>query len=1402
MGFHEASFYIKLDIIVKRLLYGDDNLTTVELERKKEGNDVMKAISQALTSNPYITKLSFTFSQINDKGAIYISEYLKNTRSLEELILSNNKISGEGAKFICNALCMNKTVTALNLDHNPLGNDGAIALSQVIKYNACLLKISIDDTLIKDSGFRTIMSSLALNFTLQSLSIRANKLSAASKHLEEMLVQNFSLRTLLLSDEPLPQNLISILSRNEKGNVALETGKGPLLFSNTLFTASLSNIDPSSEVIETVMAAKMGLESIPPKIFSSKYITFLDLRGNNLTEIQEDLGQMLSLKTLHLSNNELRSLPFSITQLTALETLSLQHNPLTWIPHNEINHDEIHSRPPQETSLFRFLRESKIKGPDVPFQKSKLFFLGGRMSGKTAMKTLIQGERTSRSPKWSYILPPYVPTYGIHISEIKVKHDETTETLQIWEFGGTDQQLMSFIPFMKAVEKHVVAINLCEFDSEFSQRTLDMMRVVNSVCGRKAVLLVGTHTDKLTTHEVEEIKAKVRGILSQNVVNDFCAISSKLANGIDILKSKLSSPKRMYRTATLVVYQVLKSIRRIKPYIMNEEFVGICNYYGIRGDDEIQKAQEDLTHLGVILTYPGPKIKNFVFLNLQFLASIVCDLLMLAASSHTDGVLKKNECRLAWIDTRQHYVDENDIFEWCVDLGLTHELDSTNILVPSFLPMNPPHLSKHFGSKRPLEWVTLNRAYEFEYLPLHIFSQLCLACLNIEHSEQLCWWRYGIVFSLKSERCKMTVDIEHSKLLLQVQSTEKYLIPSHLLNIVQVTIERTLSLWWPNMKYTNLIQKFSPGSTKEYLAVQEYKAVVPVKDELIYRWVAPDLFPFDFDTWTPNHTLTSEETLSMNVFKATIDNASVEVKEYDHNATGEFHYILRTLPYLQHPKVTAFVGATKSPQRIITDFAYHGTLDTLLPRVGDCSLPLTYRIRIALDIAIALEFVLSQHPFLAINGLTTSFVKIYSLEEDEVVAKLDFAHQRPVNFHDSIFAAPELVSGRMELHRSDIYSFGIILWQLWMGKNVDHLKSLPTDSSFDRMNTPLRELDDLLSSCLHHNEMKRPEFGQIAHQLANIYKMLGAKSIPKDILRRSHKLSEWNKHTIIQLSEHPQIVAIAGADDNLYCACNNGKLYSFTISHDGLQKHSEVTVGDSKFRINDIAICGNNIWAICDSNCLLVIRRDTMEITAMDFHHGLCVVCDNNMIYVGSANGCITIYEGKTTLKRKEFIEEDKMPITAITTDENYIYAAVTKVEPDNCCGYVCVFNKQLELLHKWEAHSRMITGILHQNDILWTGSFDKVLNTWHVDHDGQMIKTKSIKSLLPHKERILQLSQHYGRGYSLDKNVLISWNLNDYSIDSRIEISNASCMYIHTDCVLITGSKEGLVTLWRKHYQ
>ena len=55
------------------------------------------------------------------------------------------------------------------------------------------------------------------------------------------------------------------------------------------------------------------------------------LKGNQLTSVPAEIGQLTSLEVLHLIDNQLRSVPAEIGQLASLTVLHLSGNQLTYV---------------------------------------------------------------------------------------------------------------------------------------------------------------------------------------------------------------------------------------------------------------------------------------------------------------------------------------------------------------------------------------------------------------------------------------------------------------------------------------------------------------------------------------------------------------------------------------------------------------------------------------------------------------------------------------------------------------------------------------------------------------------------------------------------------------------------------------------------------------------------------------------------------------------------------------------------------------------------------------------------------------------------------------------------------------------------------------------------------------
>ena len=74
------------------------------------------------------------------------------------------------------------------------------------------------------------------------------------------------------------------------------------------------------------------LTYLPEEIENLTNLQFLNLSHNNLTELPKEIGNLIKLKYLYLNHNKLVSIPKEIGHLNQLEVLDLNDNNLTGLP--------------------------------------------------------------------------------------------------------------------------------------------------------------------------------------------------------------------------------------------------------------------------------------------------------------------------------------------------------------------------------------------------------------------------------------------------------------------------------------------------------------------------------------------------------------------------------------------------------------------------------------------------------------------------------------------------------------------------------------------------------------------------------------------------------------------------------------------------------------------------------------------------------------------------------------------------------------------------------------------------------------------------------------------------------------------------------------------------------------
>ncbi|EOA23832.1 hypothetical protein CARUB_v10017047mg [Capsella rubella] len=228
------------------------------------------------------------------------------------------------------------------------------------------------------------------------------------------------------------------------------------------------------------------------------------------------------------------------------------------------------------------------------------------------------------------------------------------------------------------------------------------------------------------------------------------------------------------------------------------------------------------------------------------------------------------------------------------------------------------------------------------------------------------------------------------------------------------------------------------------------------------------------------------------------------------------------LSRLSHPNIVKFVGVNTG-NCIITEYVPRGSLRSYLHKLEQKSLPLQQLIEFGLDIARGMEYIHSRE--IVHRDLKPENVLI---EKDFHLKIADFGIACEEEYCDVLgdntgtyrWMAPEVIRRIPHGRKCDVYSFGLILWEMVAGA-VPYEEMTPVQAAFAVMHKNARPviptdcpaaMKELIELCWSLQTDKRPEFWQIVKVLEQFKKSLTSEGrlnlLPSQIcpeLKKGHK---------------------------------------------------------------------------------------------------------------------------------------------------------------------------------------------------------------------------------------------------------------------------------------------------------
>ncbi|XP_020571165.1 serine/threonine-protein kinase EDR1-like [Phalaenopsis equestris] len=223
------------------------------------------------------------------------------------------------------------------------------------------------------------------------------------------------------------------------------------------------------------------------------------------------------------------------------------------------------------------------------------------------------------------------------------------------------------------------------------------------------------------------------------------------------------------------------------------------------------------------------------------------------------------------------------------------------------------------------------------------------------------------------------------------------------------------------------------------------------------------------------------------------------------DALDEFRSEVRIMRRLRHPNIVLFLGAVARPPNlsIVSEFLPRGSLYKILHR-PNCQIDEQRRIKMALDVAKGMNCLHTSAPIIVHRDLKSPNLLV---DKNWTVKVCDFGLSRLK--HSTFLSskstagtpewmAPEVLRNEPSNEKCDVYSFGVILWELatlrkpWSGMNPMQVVGAVGFQN-RRLEIP-NEIDPLVSriiwECWQMEPSLRPSFAQLTTALKSLQRLV------------------------------------------------------------------------------------------------------------------------------------------------------------------------------------------------------------------------------------------------------------------------------------------------------------------------
>jgi len=227
-------------------------------------------------------------------------------------------------------------------------------------------------------------------------------------------------------------------------------------------------------------------------------------------------------------------------------------------------------------------------------------------------------------------------------------------------------------------------------------------------------------------------------------------------------------------------------------------------------------------------------------------------------------------------------------------------------------------------------------------------------------------------------------------------------------------------------------------------------------------------------------------------------------QQLDQKTLQAFRKEVEIMSKIFHPNIVLFMGACTVPGhlRIVTELMPRGDVETML-KDANINLTLYTRMKMALDAAFGMTWLHQSNPQIIHRDLKTANLLI---DENLTIKVCDFGLSQIKRRDDflkdgsdgakgtPLWMAPEVLMGQQFNEKADVYSFGIVLWELMTRtepfQEYNSFDTFRKDICLRKVRPPVPadghpDVASLMKRCWDANPAVRPSFSSIVQEIEN-----------------------------------------------------------------------------------------------------------------------------------------------------------------------------------------------------------------------------------------------------------------------------------------------------------------------------